>query len=136
MAKKLNRRSISIEKEKKYIPIIKQRLRAICENDFKHLRINEPEKKSAVKVSMQELIQSNYIKKRQKIYTKDKTQSAIVLANGDIKNAAGTGSIHKIGALTKQSASCNGWMFWHYEHRGKLVRLDEYRRQYRERQTL
>lgn len=131
VAKKLNRKSIGIEQEKEYIKISKKRLEGINKENFVNLRIVETEKESAVKVSMQQLIKSNYIKVSQIIYTKNKQHSAVILSDGNIKNCVGTGSIHKIGAMIKESESCNGWMFWYFENQGKLTLIDEYRKNYR-----
>lgn len=133
VAKKLNRKSIGIEKEEKYIKISKKRLDSISQDDFKHLRIVEPEKKSITRVSMEQLVKSNYIKENQVIYTNNKKHSAVVLSDGSIKNGVGTGSIHKIGSMIKETEGCNGWMFWCFENQGKLTLIDEYRKKYREK---
>lgn len=136
VAKKLNRKSIGIEKEKEYIKISESRLKNINQDNFKHLRIIEPDKKSVVRVSMQQLVQSNYIKESQIIYTKNKKDSAVVLSDGNIKNGIGKGSIHKVGAMIRGSESCNGWMFWYYENQGKLTLIDEQRKNYRKHHGL
>ncbi len=131
VAKKLNRKSVGIEKEEKYIKISKKRLEDIEQNNFKHLRIVEPEKNTLSRVSMQELLIKNYIKIGQKFWTKNKKHSAVVLSDGSIKNGVGKGSIHKIGAMIKESESCNGWMFWCFESNNKLEFIDNYRVKYR-----
>ncbi len=131
VAKKLNRKSVGIEKEEKYIKISKKRLENITQNNFKHLRIVEPAKNILSRVSMQELLAKNYIETGQKIWTKNKKYSATILDDGNIKNGVGSGSIHKIGAMIKEAENCNGWMFWHYENQGKLTLIDEYRKTYR-----
>jgi site-specific DNA-methyltransferase (adenine-specific)/modification methylase len=136
VAKKLNRKSVGIEKEEKYIKIIKKRLEGIDKDNFKHLRIVEPEKKILSRVSMQELLAKNYIKIGQKIWTKNKKYSAIILNDGNIKNEVGIGSIHKIGAIIKDTESCNGWMLWCFEKQGKLALIDEYRKNYRKQHGL
>ena len=136
VAKKLGRHSIGIEKEEKYISISKKRLENINQDDFKHLRIIEPEKKAAARVSMKQLVELKYLQEFQTIYTKNKKHSAIVLCDGRIKSGVSTGSIHKIGALIKESESCNGWMFWYYETQGKLTLIDEYREIYRKQHGL
>ena len=130
VAKKLNRKSIGIEKEAKYIEISKKRLEGIDESVFKYLRIVEPEKKKGSRVSMAQLVQANYIQENQTIYTKNKKYSAVVLADGSITNGVGTGSIHKVGAIIKNAESCNGWMLWHYEESGELKSIDEQRKNY------
>ncbi len=131
VARKLNRKSIGIEKELKYIKVSKKRIELIKPSLFHHLRIIEPEKKNIQRVSMEQLVKGNYLRKNQKIYTKRKEYSAIVLSNGYIKNGVGVGSIHKIGSLLRGSESCNGWGYWHYEESGELKPIDEQRKTYR-----
>ncbi len=132
VAKKLNRKSIGIEKEEKYVKISKKRIEDIEQNIFNHLRIVEPEKKKVKRVSMEQLVKANYIQENQAIYTKNKKHSAVVLPTGHIKNSIGTGSIHKIGAIIRDAQTCNGWMLWHYKESGELKPIDEQRKKYRE----
>lgn len=132
VAKQLNRKSIGIEQEKEYVEISKTRLRGIQPSAFKHLRVVEPAKQTAAKVTMQQLIWGDYLREKQRLYTKSKQHSAVVLADGSIKNGVGKGSIHKVGALLKNTESCNGWLFWYCNQDGKMVPLDEYRKAYRE----
>lgn len=136
VARKLNRKSVGIEQEKEYIKISKKRLENINPDNYEHLRSKEPQKKSITRVSMRQLVKSNYIQESQTIYTKNKKHSAIVLPDGSIKNGIGTGSIHRIGAMIKEAESCNGWMFWYYEKKGKLILIDECRKNYREQYRL
>ena len=133
VAKKLGRKSIGIEKEKEYVNISKKRLEDINQDEFKHLRIIEPDKKAVIRVSMEQLVKNNYIKEFQTIYTKNKKHSATVLSDGSIKNGVGTGSIHEIGAMIKESEGCNGWMFWYFEDQDKLTLIDECRKNYRQK---
>lgn len=86
VAKKLNRPSIGIEKEQGYVKISTKRLENINPDDFEHLIIKEPNKKTAVRVSMEQLVTSNYIQESQILYTKNKKHSATVLSDGRIKN--------------------------------------------------
>ncbi len=131
VAKKLHRKSIGIEKETNYVKIAEKRLLSIKTENFQHLRITEPEKKQVTRVSMEQLLKANYIQENQTIYTKNKKDSAVILADGNIKNGIGQGSIHKIGAIIKDEKSCNGWMFWYSENQGKLALIDEHRKNYR-----
>lgn len=132
VATKLNRKNIGIEKETEYIKISKKRIAAVKPSMFKHLRIVEPEKKKEYRVSMEQLVDSGYLLKDQVLYSKNKKYSAKILTDGKIKNGVGAGSIHKIGATIKQSPSCNGWTYWHYEgDSGELKLIDEKRKDYR-----
>ena len=132
VAQKLNRRSIGIEREPRYVKIAENRLKSINTTLFQHIRLTEPPPKRLQRVSMQQLVEARYIQTNQSLYSKDKTHSAIVLADGRIQNSMGIGSIHKIGALLKDTESCNGWMYWYYEDEGTLKLLDEKRNLYRE----
>ena len=131
VAKKLNRRSIGIEQEPRYVDIAENRLKSINADLFQDMRLVEPPPKRLQRVSMQQLVEARYIRENQCLYTKDKTCSAIVLPDGKIQNSIGTGSIHKIGALLNNTESCNGWMYWYYEDNDTLKLLDEKRRLYR-----
>lgn len=135
VAKKLKRKSIGIEKEEKYIQVIKTRLQNIDPNDFKHLRLTEPPKKQAVRVSMKQLLEAKYIKTSQIIFSKNKKHQATILDNGQIQYRDQIGSIHQIGSILKESESCNGWLFWYYEEQGKLNLIDDYRKVYWQKET-
>ena len=131
VAKKLNRNSIGVEKETKYVKIAVTRVAGIDSSIFAHLRVVEPPKEKVQRVSMKQLVETNYIREGQAIYTKNKTQSAVVLADGSVKNGVGVGSIHKIGATIKNASSCNGWMFWYIDINDEMKLLDSLRQQYR-----
>ena len=132
VAWKLNRKSIGIEQEAEYVKIAETRLNSINPELFRHLRIKEPPPEKLRRVSMQQLVEARYLQENQRLYTKDKSHSAVVLPDGRIQNGMGIGSIHKIGALLKNTEGCNGWMYWHYEEAGSLKLLDEKRNFYRE----
>jgi hypothetical protein len=41
------------------------------------------------------------------------------------------GSIHKLGAKLQGYSACNGWDYWHYEEKGKLVSINKLREKIR-----
>ncbi len=131
VAQKLNRESIGIEQEPRYVEIAENRLKSINIDLFQDMRLTEPPPKRLQRVSMQQLVEARYIRENQRIYSKDKIYSATVLSDGRIQNSVGTGSIHKIGGLLKDTESCNGWMYWYCEAEGVLKLLDEKRDIYR-----
>jgi modification methylase len=45
--------------------------------------------------------------------------------------ADASGSIHRIAAHVQGLDACNGWTFWHYEHKGALIPIDLLRQQVR-----
>ena len=132
VARKLGRNSIGIEQEPRYVEIAENRLRSINTDLFQDMRLREPPPKRLQRVSMQELVEAGYIQRNQRLYPKDKTSSATVLPDGRIQHSLGTGSIHKIGAILKDTEICNGWMYWCFEDDGALRLLDEKRSLYRE----
>lgn len=136
MCRKLNRRSVGIEREPSYCEIAKKRVQSIKIDAFQNIRLVEPSKKRIIPVSMEQLIKTDYIRENQIIYTKNKRQTATILADGKLRNGVGTGSIHKIGAVIKNSESCNGWLYWYYEDNGLLKMLDEKRKEYRKQYGL
>mgnify|MGYP003343640685 FL=1 len=48
-------------------------------------------------------------------------------ADGSLSFGDIVGSIHKIGAMVQGLPACNGWVFWHFETRGKLEPIDALR---------
>ena len=133
VAKKLNRIGIGIEREKEYVDISYKRLKSINVDDFKELRLTEPDKKIVARVSMAQLIEANFLKSKQTIYTNKKQQKAMILDDGSLQHHEQIGSIHQIGATLKETESCNGWMYWYYEEKGQLKLIDELRKSYRKK---
>ena len=57
----------------------------------------------------------------------------IAIVNGTLAAAGQQGSIHRLGAVVQGKAACNGWTFWHFEHKGRLQPIDELRMEARRR---
>lgn len=131
VAKKLNRRSIGIEKERAYVDIAEKRIAAIDSNLFGHLRIAEPQKESMSRISMAQLVKADYIRESQAIYSKNGKHTATVREDGTVQSSAGVGSIHQIAAAMKGADNCNGWMYWYYEDGEERKLLDNLRKSYR-----
>jgi modification methylase len=55
------------------------------------------------------------------------SREALVRADGTLSFGPVIGSIHKIGALAQGLPACNGWVFWHYEDRGRRLPIDRLR---------
>ena len=131
VSKKLGRKSIGIEKEPRYIEISKRRISSIDSNDYAYLRLKEPNRKRIIRISMSKLVMEKYLIENQIVYSKNRKYSAVIKKDGSIENGIGRGSIHKIGAILKNSISCNGWRFWYFEEAGKLELIDKKREIYR-----
>ena len=126
VAKMLNRYFIGFEKEKRYVDIARKRIKNIKAYDkkltFQFQEIPKP------KIPFGQLV-GNYIKIGEKLYSKDKSKWAKVMADGTLKNGKYSGSIHAVSAKMLEKENHNGWTFWYVERRGKLVSIDGYREQ-------
>ena len=128
VCKKLGRKFIGIEKNPIYIKEAKKRILSIERVDTTELEINDITKANKVKFS--KLLEKGIIKAGSKLFNSKKTISATVLSDGNIKLKKYVGSIHKVGALVQRRSSCNGWTFWHINHKKKLVPINNHRAEY------
>ncbi len=128
VAKELQRNFIGIEKEEKYIKVIKDRIKKVIPIEEKYLSLKIENKKP--RVPFGNLIESGYIKVGEKLYSKDKSTYATVLANATIEFNSEVGSIHKISATILNKQSNNGWNYWHIKQNKNLISIDELRNLY------
>ena len=133
-AKKLKRKWIGIEKEDLYIQEAKKRIDSInkqfiLSDEF----YTTPSKSPLSKVSFGNLLESNFIKEGDLLYSKDKEYSAIIYIDSSVKYNNFRGSIHKTGAYIQNKKSCNGWDFWYLEKENSLISIDELRNEYRKK---
>jgi len=86
----------------------------------------------APRVSFGQLIESQYIKVGQKVYSKNRNVVATVKADSQLLWGNVTGSIHRIAALAQNRPAFNGWEYWYCEDQGgSFVSIDQLREQYR-----
>ena len=132
VAKLLRRNFIGIEKEKKYIDIAKKRIARVKpykqEYVFQHQEVPKP------KVPFGNLVESEYIKVGEVLYSKDKKHWAQVMADGTVKNGKHFGSIHFVSAQMIDKQSNNGWLFWYIQKRNKMISIDLLREKYYQEQ--
>lgn len=132
VAKKLRRRYIGIELEPEYVQIARQRIDSIQMPRFDDFVLETPSRRKAPRVSFGQLIESQYIKPGQKLYSRAREYEAVVKADSNLVSGGFTGSIHKVAAYVQGQSAYNGWEFWHYEdEHGNLVSIDELRQRYR-----
>ncbi len=136
IAKKLNRKAIGIEKEKKYVEIAKNRLSSIDAKNYVNMRITEPKKEVLQRVSMKELVDKNFLQKDQKLFSKCKSYVASLLEDGSLRHNNDNGSIHQISAKLKNAESFNGWLYWYIEKNDNFVMIDEIRKLYRNKYAI
>lgn len=132
VAKKLQRRYVGIELESEYIEVAKNRI-----DNLPILLLDESElvtksKRSAPRVSFGQLIEVDYVKIGQRLYSKDRKTEVTIKADSQLLWGSIAGSIHRTAALIQGKSASNGWDYWYVEDSaGKLVSIDELRERFR-----
>ena len=131
VAKKLQRKFIGIEKEKKYFELAKQRISLVEELNKKYLQtiVNKRKEK---RVPFGYLVESGLVEPGLNLFDIKKKHTAEVMADGSIRCKKVIGSIHKVGAEIEGQPSCNGWSYWHLNLEGKLIPIDILRKKIRQ----
>ena len=121
MAKKLGRRFIGIEREKKYIPIAKKRLSRVIPLDKDSLNVT-PSKRKLPRIPFGRVVEDGLLSPGDLLNDLRKRYMATVRVDGSLVSEQLTGSIHQVGAHLQGAAACNGWDFWHFEVEGGDLR--------------
>jgi len=126
VAKRLGRHWIGFEAEKRYVEIARQRIEAI-QFDSRPIELTTHETQNKAKrIPFAALLDGGYVKPGQMLYFGNHSdQQALVMADGRIKHAGYSGSIHKVGRQILK-APCNGWLAWYYidQQTGRREPLD------------
>jgi modification methylase len=123
VARRLGRRFIGIEREGAYAAAARARIAAIVPVADERLAAT-PSKRDAPRVAFGAVVEAGLLAPGTVVWDRARRHSATVAADGTLRTGAERGSIHRIGALLTNAPSCNGWTFWHYEDRGRLLPLD------------
>ncbi|GGA56036.1 site-specific DNA-methyltransferase [Pelagibacterium lentulum] len=126
VAKKLGRHFIGIERENTYINAALKRIAAIKPHDLTAIATMKP-KRAEPRVPFGSLIEQGLIAPGAQLFDAQRRYCSIVRADGSLVCGSHAGSIHKVGALVQGFDACNGWTFWHYEHKGQLYPIDDLR---------
>lgn len=128
VAKKLGRHFIGIEKEPFYIQIANQRIAQITPSLYPDLAY--PLEAKPPKVPFGQLIECGLIKPGERLYSKDRRQQAVVLANATVQADDIAGSIHRVSAQLLGKSASNGWTFWYVQRNNQLISIDALRQEY------
>ncbi len=135
VAKKLHRRWIGIEREKKYIDIAQARIEAVTPEPFiPDVFDVRDRRRLAPRVSVTQLLEAGYLRPGQTLYFRgQQTAAARLKPDGKLRLPDGfEGSIHQCGRQMAQGSPCNGWQYWFFETpTGELHPIDELRDRYR-----
>lgn len=130
VAKKLGRRWIGIERDKKYVKVAQKRIDAVAEADLEAIQVERPKQ---VRVPFGALIESGLLHPGQSLFFIKKGLRAKVLSNGHIKCGDFSGSIHSVARALMDGAPVNGWDVWYVkDDNGTRQPLDNLRVKYRE----
>lgn len=135
VAKKLGRRYIGLEREKKYASAAEKRIADVevvpSPSIAPFMTARE-----APRVAFASLIERGLVTPGARLTDSKKRHKAIVRADGAIAADDTVGSIHRVGAVVQGLDACNGWSFWHVETPKGLVSIDDLRAQVRSEMAL
>jgi modification methylase len=129
VARRLGRKWIGIERERKYVKVANERIAATLPLDESAMTVMA-DKRSAPRVAFGLLVESGLVPAGSVLTDTRRRWTASVNADGSIACESETGSIHKVGAALQGAPSCNGWTFWHVEEAGKLQPIDTLRQKH------
>jgi modification methylase len=117
VARKLRRRWIGIEKERRYVELARRRIATVTPGMFDDDGIYAiPEKRNALRIPFGTLLEHGLLQPGQTLYFGKKGQAtATVLADGQIRHNGTVGSIHAVGRAIQNVPACNGWEHWFYD---------------------
>jgi modification methylase len=129
VARRLGRRWIGIEREKRYVRVARERIDSTLELDESAMK-TMASKRTAPRVPFGSLVEIGMIQPGTMLTDTKRRWQAEVRADGSIEMNGEAGSIHRIGALAQGAPACNGWTFWNFEEEGALAPLDTLRQRY------
>jgi modification methylase len=130
VAKRLSRHFIGIEREPAYVRLAKHRIAGVDAADDDAIAVTRS-KKSEPRIPFGTLVERGLLKPGIVLTGSNGRHRAKVRADGTLVCADASGSIHRIAAHVQGLDACNGWTFWHYEHKGSLIPIDILRQQVR-----
>ncbi|MGA9795427.1 MAG: site-specific DNA-methyltransferase [Rhizomicrobium sp.] len=130
VARRLRRHFIGLERDAKYASIARQRISSIEPADNEAIEITKS-KRAEPRIPFGWVVERGLLPPGTILRGTQKRHQAKVRADGTLVCGDATGSIHQIGARVQGLDACNGWTFWQYEEKGKLIPIDYLRQQLR-----
>lgn len=130
VAKKLGRRYLGIDSNKRYVELARSRLRRVRRIAETEL-LETPSKREQPRIPFGWLVERGLLEPGETLYAPGRRHAARVRADGTVAIARDRGSIHKMGAAVQGAPACNGWVFWHIDVEGSLVPIDVLRQKLR-----
>jgi modification methylase len=130
VARRLGRHFIGLEREAKYASVARRRIASIEPADKDAIEVTKS-KRSEPRIPFGWVVERGLLPPGTILRGPQKRHQAKVRADGTLVCADATGSIHRIGAHVQGIEACNGWTFWQYEDKGKLIPIDVLRQRLR-----
>jgi modification methylase len=130
VAKRLRRDFIGIEAESTYAKLAMERIAAVEPLRGEDLEVARS-KRQERRIPFGWLIERGLLDPGTTLYDQRRRYAARVRVDGTLVSDSLRGSIHKLGAELQGADACNGWTFWYFEDRGKLVPIDLLRQKLR-----
>ncbi len=130
VARRLGRKFIGIERDKKYASIARERIALVKRAPDDAIEVTKS-KRAEPRIPFGWVVERGLLAPGTVLLGPSKGHRAKVRADGTLVCADATGSIHQMGAHVQGLDACNGWTFWHYEHKGSLVSIDVLRQRLR-----
>jgi modification methylase len=130
VARRLGRKFIGLERDPNYARLARERIMQITPVDADAAEVTKS-KRSEPRIPFGWVVERGLLPPGTILRGSQKRHQAKVRADGSLVCADATGSIHQMGAHVQGLDACNGWTFWHVEHKGSLIPIDYFRQQLR-----
>jgi modification methylase len=129
VARRLGRHFIGIERDPAYVALARRRIAAVTPAPGELLALES--RREAPRVPFGSLVERGLLAPGEVLVDAGRRFAARVRPDGTLISAEHRGSIHFVAARVQGAPACNGWAFWHVERKGRLVLIDELRRDLR-----
>ena len=130
VAKMLGRNFIGIEREDVYREFAQKRIDEIRKFDRASLEVSVS-KRNEPRVPFGQLVECGMLRVGEELLSMNGRYKAKVRADGTLIGRDVRGSIHQVGAAMEGAPSCNGWTYWCFQRKGKVIPIDILRQQIR-----
>ncbi|HEY1632176.1 MAG TPA: site-specific DNA-methyltransferase [Rhizomicrobium sp.] len=130
VARRLGRRFIGLERDAKYASIARARIAGIERAPDESIEVTKS-KRAEPRIPFGWVVERGLLPPGTVLHGHRKGHQAKVRADGTLVCSDATGSIHQIAAHVQGLDACNGWTFWQYEDKGRLIPIDVLRQQMR-----
>jgi modification methylase len=130
VAKRLGRHFIGLERDTNYIRLARRRIASIVPLESEVIEVTRS-KRAEPRIPFGRIVEQGLLRPGAMLHGQARRYQAKIRADGSLVCGDATGSIHRIAAHVQHLDACNGWMFWHYEEKGKLIPIDYLRQKLR-----